>query len=227
MASKDKPDAGRGTAEPGRAGPGDTGERQAASFFLLSEQRDTESDTCIAYACHGQAIRDAGRGLASISEVHAPLAQLAEQQTLNLRVRGSSPWRRTYSDLALYPFRAPSCRPILAHVCSTFARQSGPSRTARPTRPVNPLPMAIQRVTLTGLRSSRVRARAPWYTRGPSEVNGRSIGSRHPDTAQVSFAHGRRVRPSSRFHRRDRNGAPPPRCHGRPACRRSRHAERT
>src|ERR1700761_3813156 len=25
----------------------------------------------------------------------APLAQLAEQQTLNLRVRGSSPWRRT------------------------------------------------------------------------------------------------------------------------------------
>src|SRR5580704_17093024 len=29
----------------------------------------------------------------------APLAQLAEQRTLNPRVRGSSPWRRTRSDL--------------------------------------------------------------------------------------------------------------------------------
>src|ERR1700761_7401341 len=41
------------------------------------------------------AIRVRGRGLATIAQVHAPLAQLAEQQTLNLRVRGSSPWRRT------------------------------------------------------------------------------------------------------------------------------------
>src|ERR1700753_4480531 len=40
------------------------------------------------------AIRVRGRGLATIAQVHAPLAQLAEQQTLNLRVRGSSPWRR-------------------------------------------------------------------------------------------------------------------------------------
>ncbi len=31
----------------------------------------------------------------SMTRHHAPLAQLAEQQTLNLRVRGSSPWRRT------------------------------------------------------------------------------------------------------------------------------------
>src|ERR1700761_5823863 len=45
------------------------------------------------------AIRVRGRGLATIAQVHAPLAQLAEQQTLNLRVRGSSPWRRTDSDL--------------------------------------------------------------------------------------------------------------------------------
>ena len=35
----------------------------------------------------------------------APLAQLAEQQTLNLRVRGSSPWRRTLPELGFcYPF---------------------------------------------------------------------------------------------------------------------------
>src|SRR5689334_4469769 len=31
----------------------------------------------------------------TISQVSAPLAQLAEQRTLNPRVRGSSPWRRT------------------------------------------------------------------------------------------------------------------------------------
>src|SRR5271169_3042366 len=36
----------------------------------------------------------------------APLAQLAEQRTLNPRVRGSSPWRRTGTDLGLYPFPA-------------------------------------------------------------------------------------------------------------------------
>ena len=68
------------------------------------------------------------RGLASIAEVRAPLAQLAEQQTLNLRVRGSSPWRRTHSDLGLYLFQALSCRPFPGHGCSAFARQSGPSR---------------------------------------------------------------------------------------------------
>ena len=36
----------------------------------------------------------------------APLAQLAEQQTLNLRVRGSSPWRRTSDDLGFYRSRS-------------------------------------------------------------------------------------------------------------------------
>src|SRR5450631_2378418 len=120
MASKDKPDAGRGTAEPGRAGPGDTG-----------EQQDTESDTCIAYACHGQAIREAGRGLASISGVHAPLAQLAEQQTLNLRVRGSSPWRRTMSDLAFCSFRAGVGGVKLALVVTWWSRACSSARGTR------------------------------------------------------------------------------------------------
>ena len=41
---------------------------------------------------------DAGLLLTSASQL-APLAQLAEQRTLNPRVRGSSPWRRTPSDL--------------------------------------------------------------------------------------------------------------------------------
>ena len=38
-----------------------------------------------------------GPDTVSITAFQAPLAQLAEQQTLNLRVRGSSPWRRTSS----------------------------------------------------------------------------------------------------------------------------------
>src|SRR5215472_9307590 len=36
------------------------------------------------------------------SVLKAPLAQLAEQRTLNPRVRGSSPWRRTRTDLGFY-----------------------------------------------------------------------------------------------------------------------------
>ena len=60
---------------------------------------------------------------------------MVEQQTLNLRVRGSSPWRRTYSDLGLYPFRALWSRPFPGHGCSTVARQSGPSRWDRANLP--------------------------------------------------------------------------------------------
>ena len=48
--------------------------------------------------CSGS-LRDADT--VSITAFQAPLAQLAEQQTLNLRVRGSSPWRRTHPGLAL------------------------------------------------------------------------------------------------------------------------------
>jgi hypothetical protein len=45
-------------------------------------------------------IRDGTPIAATITGVLlAPLAQLAEQRTLNPRVRGSSPWRRTRSDL--------------------------------------------------------------------------------------------------------------------------------
>ncbi len=38
-------------------------------------------------------------GMSYSSALGGPLAQLAEQQTLNLRVRGSSPWRLTTSFL--------------------------------------------------------------------------------------------------------------------------------
>ena len=136
---------------------------------------------------------------------HAPLAQLAEQQTLNLRVRGSSPWRRTHSDLGLYPFRVPSCRPFRGHVCSTFARQSGPSRTTRPGHPEAPTDGFTQRdidrsaapgsaPAPPGTREAHRR-----YTGGPS-------GPRHPGyrTGQLrtvllpALRSGRRVRLSMR-----------------------------
>jgi hypothetical protein len=57
----------------------------------------------------------------------APLAQLAEQRTLNPRVRGSSPWRRTRTDLGFYRSRSFFSCPFCPHVCSMFARVHGPS----------------------------------------------------------------------------------------------------
>ena len=51
-----------------------------------------------------------------------------EQRTLNPRVRGSSPWRRTRSDLVLYPFRAAPRWPFPGHVGSMCAREFSPSR---------------------------------------------------------------------------------------------------
>ena len=65
--------------------------------------------------------------LASIwSVASAPLAQLAEQRTLNPRVRGSSPWRRTRFDLGFYDSRSFFMCPFCPHVCSVFARVHGP-----------------------------------------------------------------------------------------------------
>jgi hypothetical protein len=52
----------------------------------------------------------------------APLAQLAEQRTLNPRVRGSSPWRRTRSDLGLYRFQVIFLCPICPVAGSVLAR---------------------------------------------------------------------------------------------------------
>ena len=54
----------------------------------------------------------------------------AGQSPLNPRVRGSSPWRRIRSDLGLSAFCVISPSLFRVHVCSTFARQSGPSRVA-------------------------------------------------------------------------------------------------
>ena len=67
-------------------------------------------------------VRAPGGDPVTITESQAPLAQLAEQRTLNPRVRGSSPWRRTRSDLVCLPSPASSERPFGAGGCSMAAR---------------------------------------------------------------------------------------------------------
>ncbi len=128
------------------AGPAINGAGQMADYCRYSV-----NDSVAAFAARRQAIASGGRaergggrqgwraagrqgsgdsrserGLASITEVRAPLAQLAEQQTLNLRVRGSSPWRRTHSDLGFYRSGSDVVCPICPHVGSVLARVSGP-----------------------------------------------------------------------------------------------------
>ncbi len=53
--------------------------------------------------------------------------KLTEQRTLNPRVRGSSPWRRTRTDLGIYKNQVIFSCPFCPHVCSMFARAHGPS----------------------------------------------------------------------------------------------------
>jgi hypothetical protein len=49
-----------------------------------------------------------------------------QERTLNPRVRGSSPWRRTRSDLGLYRSRPFFMCPVCPHGGSVFARESRP-----------------------------------------------------------------------------------------------------
>ncbi len=56
----------------------------------------------------------------------------------------------THSDLEFYRSRSFLMRPFCPHVCSMFARQSGPSPTGRSARPRRPLLMALHSVTSTG-----------------------------------------------------------------------------
>ena len=58
---------------------------------------------------------------ATIAKSHAPLAQLAEQRTLNPRVRGSSPWRRTRTDLGFYKSQVFSLCPVCPYFVAVLA----------------------------------------------------------------------------------------------------------
>jgi hypothetical protein len=79
-----------------------------------------------------------------------------QQRTLNPRVRGSSPWRRTRIDLGFYRSRLFFTCPICLHVCSMFARahrpsnpgvvKNGPSAPDWGLRPVTAPPRSRARV---------------------------------------------------------------------------------
>ena len=86
------------------------------------------------------AIRAVGGALLLSLKFQAPLAQLAEQQTLNLRVRGSSPWRRTRKDLgSIAPGHFLCVRPgQLGKANLTYAR--------RPALLVTPAPAKYTRL---------------------------------------------------------------------------------
>jgi hypothetical protein len=92
-------------------------------------------------------IRRAARSLLTSGRCQrAPLAQLAEQRTLNPRVRGSSPWRRTRSDLGFYHPRS--------FFCVRFVPMAAPWLLAR-TDP------AIWGLSKTGRAAPRGGAFAP------------------------------------------------------------------
>ena len=95
-------------------------DRPAVMFARMSGFAQVAGGTAL-HRFPGLPSGPAGRRL---TRHHAPLAQLAEQQTLNLRVRGSSPWRRTYPELVFLLSLYPGRRPFPGHGCSTFARQS-------------------------------------------------------------------------------------------------------
>ena len=84
-------------------------------------------------------IRMDRRSLLASGCSQAPLAQLAEQRTLNPRVRGSSPWRRTRTDLGFYENQVIFSCPFCPHGCSMFARVHGPSDRVLSKRPVRRL----------------------------------------------------------------------------------------
>src|ERR1700687_3092724 len=109
MSSRDKLEA---SGRPADGGP----PAGATPRYPLGDPLCADSATTLLSDVGRQAIRKPGRRLATISEVRAPLAQLAEQQTLNLRVRGSSPWRRTHSDLGFSTSLYPGWRPFPGYV---------------------------------------------------------------------------------------------------------------
>ncbi len=151
----------RGTAHPGPPAPGQGGVVEARDHWIPKVPWRTDRHRispplmillfarCLLVcpgttrqrpAQHGRKPRRSPHGPAHTGIESTDL--IAEQRALNPRVRGSNPWRRTRSDLALYPIRSASWRPFPGHVCSTFARQSGPSPRAalvgpcaRPFRP--------------------------------------------------------------------------------------------
>ena len=63
-----------------------------------------------------------------------------DTHSLNPRVRGSSPWRRTRTDLGFHCSKSFFMCPVCPHVCSMFARAHGPSNP-RLVKTAHPVPL--------------------------------------------------------------------------------------
>jgi hypothetical protein len=107
------------------------------------------------------------------SVLNAPLAQLAEQRTLNPRVRGSSPWRRTRSDLGFYHSRSffmrPVCPDFLAVLapCLLVGRMLGPGWLVHFRRIGLDHPIGVPSDAVTERDNRRWRLAAglaPWFS---------------------------------------------------------------
>jgi hypothetical protein len=96
------------------------------------------------------------------------MIRISEQRTLNPRVRGSSPWRRTRSDLGFYYsrlfFTRPFCLGFLAVLdpCLLAGRMLGPGRLVqfRPIGLDQPEERVPTMVTQRDIRRKESRSRA-------------------------------------------------------------------
>src|SRR5690242_10683737 len=125
--------------------------------------------------------------LLSFAAFLAPLAQLAEQRTLNPRVRGSSPWRRTRTDLPL----SSGVHLIADHVRGRAETRMRPPKCA-PRRFRGPCEQYFAWSDLAGSAISRPGRAAPG-TQAPG------LDGEHGDSPAVPLASsGGRRRPAMR-----------------------------
>jgi hypothetical protein len=114
------------------------------------------------------------------------------QRTLNPRVRGSSPWRRTRTDLGFYRPRLFFSCPFCPHVCSMFARAHGPSN---PGLVKNDPSGARCGGNRPGVAPSRTVGAVPGSLDQWSRPSGRACGTRpesHSDAVTFSEPAGKR-----------------------------------
>jgi hypothetical protein len=113
----------------------------------------------------------------------------------------------TRSDLLFLPYLYPSLWPFPGRGCSTFARQSGPSRPGWPARPARPLPMAIHSVT----PGEKAQVEGSPLTR-PQETTGCRAGARSLRVGGchawiASQVHARSIADTCQIHRAPQPGA--------------------
>src|SRR5581483_2957952 len=122
----------------------------------------------------------------------APLAQLAEQRTLNPRVRGSSPWRRTLPDLAFRPFGRGAGLVfglVWEHIGNTGSRGARDERRGG----FGCFAFGVLKERGVGVRGDR-DLRVPEQVLHSLQILGRPVGQRRGAVSEVVQAHRRHAR---------------------------------